>query len=93
MPLINLGQSELERRGSAAIVKQTKILGRISTGVALVALFVAVEGPISSARWEDQQIEILSRIEENTNVAHQLVSQSALLEKIEACAVQRSPVY
>ena len=83
-PLINLGQSELERRQNAAVVKQSKILGFISIGVAVVALAVAGLGAASSAKWEAEQIGLLTTISGNTNIAERLSSQTALLEKIEA---------
>ena len=85
-PLITLGHSELDRRESAAIVKQSKRLGRISIAVAMLAVAIAAYGSLSSAAWQNQQIEILSRIGDNTNIDDHLSSQSALLEKIEAHA-------
>ena len=85
-PLITLGHSELDRRESANVIKQSKRLGRISIAVAILALAIAGYGSVSSAEWQNQQIEILSRIGDNTNIDDHLSSQSALFEKIEAHA-------
>lgn len=83
-PLINLGQSELERRQSAVVVRQSKILAFVSVGVAVVALLIAGFGAASSAEWEAKQIELLTTIGGNTNISAHLTAQAVLLEKIEA---------
>ena len=81
-PLINLGQFELERRQSTAILKQSRVVSGISILIALLAVGISVAGNISSSEWESVQLKALSSINSNTKIAPLLHDQKQTLESI-----------
>lgn len=81
-PLINLGQFELERRQNEAVVRQSKILGYISLGIALVALGISFLNALDSSNWERNQIAVLEQIEKNTEISKTLEQNTTYLQEI-----------
>lgn len=56
-PFVQVGMNELQDR-------QSKRMGRISMGIALIAIIISVLSFISSNNWKKEQIKILNRIEQ-----------------------------
>lgn len=65
-PLIQLGQSELQNRQTKKTLILTMIVSFTSLFIAGAALYVTYQASVSSNHWERSQIEILSKIENNT---------------------------
>lgn len=79
-PLINLGQSELERRQNEAIVTQSKRMGYISLAIAVIALGISIHGDRGSSEWEQKQLTILEKVSSqlNTGITCVLKSDSVI---------------
>lgn len=76
------GLSELERRQNEAVVRQSRFVGFISLGIAILALAISVEGSMSSTKWEKQQLALLETISKNVDIAPIVTQQTSMLGKI-----------
>ena len=72
-PLINLGQNELQKRildkSSKEVSKLEKIaivIASVSIILSAIAIYFSFQSVKSSKRWENNQIELLEQIQENT---------------------------
>jgi hypothetical protein len=73
-PLLQLGQSEMQRRIADRNAATAKRLTYVSLGVATVALLLSVLGTWSSSRWESAQ---LAAIAEANSRLERLVQEQA----------------
>ena len=72
-PLINLGQNELQKRILDRSSKETSklekiaiIIASVSIILSAIAIYFSYQSVKSSERWENNQIELLKQIRDNT---------------------------
>ncbi|HHX8561887.1 TPA: hypothetical protein ACVO3I_004586, partial [Vibrio diabolicus] len=72
VPLIQLGQAELQNRQNKKVFRLTLFISILSLLVSFAALFVSYSSMDSSSSWEQSQIELLQELKEtmsNSNVS------------------------
>ncbi|HHX8301705.1 TPA: hypothetical protein ACVOZB_004597 [Vibrio diabolicus] len=62
VPLIQLGQAELQNRQNKKVVRLTLFISILSLVVSLAALFVSYSSMDSSNNWEQSQIQLLQEL-------------------------------
>ncbi|PNH91943.1 hypothetical protein C1O24_20865 [Vibrio diazotrophicus] len=62
VPLIQLGQAELQNRQNKKVFRLTLFISILSLLVSFAALFVSYSSMDSSSRWEQSQIELLQEL-------------------------------
>ncbi|MDF4740208.1 hypothetical protein [Vibrio parahaemolyticus] len=64
VPLIQLGQAELQNRQNKKVFRLTLFISILSLLVSFAALFVSYSSMDSSSSWEQSQIELLKELKE-----------------------------
>ncbi|MFA0648277.1 hypothetical protein AB4620_22130, partial [Vibrio cyclitrophicus] len=64
VPLIQLGQAELQNRQNKKVFRLTLFISILSLLVSFAALFVSYSSMDSSSSWEQSQIELLQELKE-----------------------------